>query len=123
LGRVHAAVVAVAARRRHRGARDGPVGGEDEAWTAPVVLGDARVGRLWVTGLPAPLSPLERRAIERFALVVGVELGPSLADAVPSNRAKESRLPRGSFIATGRPERKGPQLTRLRGFQSLLVAS
>lgn len=50
------------------------VAGEDEAWTAPVVLGGARVGRLWVTGLPAPLSPLERRAIERFALVVGVEL-------------------------------------------------
>lgn len=48
--------------------------GEEEAWMAPVVLGGAHVGRLWVTGLAAPLSPLERRAIERFALVVGVEL-------------------------------------------------
>jgi DNA-binding LacI/PurR family transcriptional regulator/GAF domain-containing protein len=50
------------------------VAGADEAWTAPVVLGGAHVGRLWVTGLPGPLSPIEGRAIERFALVVGVEL-------------------------------------------------
>lgn len=50
------------------------VAGVDEAWTTPVVLGGEHVGRLWVTGLLAPLSPLERRAIERFALVVGVEL-------------------------------------------------
>lgn len=50
------------------------VEGPDEAWTAPVVLGGQQVGRLWVTGLAEPLSPIERRAIERFVLVVGVEL-------------------------------------------------
>lgn len=50
------------------------VAGSDGAWMAPVVLGGEHVGRLWITGLSVSPSPLERRAIERFALVVGVEL-------------------------------------------------
>ena len=32
------------------------------------------MGRLWITGLAAPPNPGERRMIERFALVVGVEV-------------------------------------------------
>lgn len=45
-----------------------------ETWVAPVVLGGELVGRLWVTGLSEALNPWQRRAIERFALVVGVEV-------------------------------------------------
>ena len=50
------------------------VAGTDGAWMAPVVLGGEHVGRLWITGVSVSPSALERRAIERFALVVGVEL-------------------------------------------------
>lgn len=49
----------------------GPAG---RTWMAPVVLAGEMVGRLWVTGLRSDLDPLQRRAIERFALVVGVEV-------------------------------------------------
>ena len=45
-----------------------------EIWVAPVSLGGELVGRLWVTGLTAPPDPGQRRMIERFALVVGVEV-------------------------------------------------
>jgi len=41
---------------------------------APVSLGGELVGRLWITGLAASPNPGERRTIERFALVVGVEV-------------------------------------------------
>jgi sugar diacid utilization regulator len=44
------------------------------AWVAPVVIGGQLVGRLWGTGVPAVPDPARRRMIERFALVVAVEL-------------------------------------------------
>jgi GAF domain-containing protein len=48
--------------------------GAAETWVAPVSLGGELVGRLWITGLCSPPNPGERRMIERFALVVGVEV-------------------------------------------------
>jgi len=48
--------------------------GPAETWMAPVSLGGELVGRLWITGLAASPNPGERRTIERFALVVGVEV-------------------------------------------------
>lgn len=45
-----------------------------KAWVAPVVLGGELAGRLWVTDRRAAPDPFERRLIERFALVVGIEL-------------------------------------------------
>jgi GAF domain-containing protein len=44
------------------------------SWVAPVVLGSELAGRLWVTDPRAAPEPVERRVIERFALVVGLEL-------------------------------------------------
>ncbi len=44
------------------------------AWVAPVVLGGTLAGRLWVTDRRVAPEPAERRLIERFALVVGIEL-------------------------------------------------
>jgi hypothetical protein len=44
------------------------------AWVAPVVIGGQLVGRLWGTEAAAPPDAAERRMIERFALVVAVEL-------------------------------------------------
>ena len=44
------------------------------AWVAPVVIGGQLVGRLWGTGIAAPPDAVERRMIERFALVVAAEL-------------------------------------------------
>lgn len=44
------------------------------AWVAPVVVGGQLVGRLWGTGLRTPPAPAQCRVIERFALVVAVEL-------------------------------------------------
>ena len=44
------------------------------AWVAPVVIGGQLVGRLWGTGISAVPDPAQRRMIERFALVVAVEL-------------------------------------------------
>lgn len=52
--------------------RCGPDG--RSGWVAPVVIGGRLVGRLWGTGVPAVPGPEERRMIERFALVVAVEL-------------------------------------------------
>lgn len=45
-----------------------------QTWATPVVLNGTNVGRLLVSGLDASPTPLEQRAIERFALVVGVEI-------------------------------------------------
>lgn len=50
-----------------------PVRGET-AWVAPVVLGQEMVGRLWVTAPPAVPAPVQLRVIERFALVVALEM-------------------------------------------------
>jgi sugar diacid utilization regulator len=44
------------------------------AWVAPVVLGQELVGRLWVTAPPAVPAPVQLRVVERFALVVALEL-------------------------------------------------
>ncbi|GAA1262764.1 helix-turn-helix domain-containing protein [Pseudonocardia aurantiaca] len=46
----------------------------EKAWVAPVVLGHELVGRLWVTAPPAVPAPVQLRVIERFALVVALEL-------------------------------------------------
>ena len=56
--------------------RGGSVPGpaDDEAWTVPVLVSGETVGRLWITRIPSRPDPLQRRAIERFALVVGVEI-------------------------------------------------
>jgi len=51
-----------------------PLTVEPGAWVAPVVLGGALAGRLWVIDPRATPAPVERRVIERFALVVGMEL-------------------------------------------------
>ncbi len=47
---------------------------EETAWVAPVVLGQELVGRLWVTSPRAVPAPVQLRVIERFALVVSLEL-------------------------------------------------
>jgi sugar diacid utilization regulator len=44
------------------------------AWAAPVVLGGELVGRLWVSAPPAAPEPVQLRVVERFALVVALEL-------------------------------------------------
>lgn len=51
----------------------GPTRGE-KAWVAPVVVGQELVARLWVTAPPAVPAPVQLRVIERFALVVALEL-------------------------------------------------
>lgn len=40
----------------------------------PVLVAGEMVGRLWITRMASRPDPLQRRAIERFALVVGVEI-------------------------------------------------
>ena len=47
---------------------------EPGAWMAPVVLGGELAGRLWVVHPRTTPAPVERRVIERFSLVVGLEL-------------------------------------------------
>ena len=47
---------------------------EPGAWMAPVLLGGKLAGRLWVVDPRASPAPVERRVIERFSLVVGLEL-------------------------------------------------
>lgn len=42
--------------------------------TAPIVLGDELVARLWMSGSVAGLGPLDRRAIEHAAVVCALEL-------------------------------------------------
>ncbi|MGH3499923.1 MAG: helix-turn-helix domain-containing protein [Nocardioidaceae bacterium] len=46
----------------------------DEAWVAPVMLGGQLVARLWVGNPRIAPDAVERRGIERFALVVALEL-------------------------------------------------
>lgn len=47
---------------------------QEFAWAAPVVLGRELAGRLWITALPAAPEPVQLRVVERFALVVALEL-------------------------------------------------
>lgn len=49
-------------------------GDREPAWLAPVRIGRETVGRLWTTGLSAAPDPGRRHVIERFALVVGLEI-------------------------------------------------
>ncbi len=51
-----------------------PPGPGQGVWVAPVVLGGELAARLWVTNPRAAPEPVERRVIERFALVVALEL-------------------------------------------------
>jgi GAF domain-containing protein len=51
-----------------------PPGSGQGVWVAPVVLGGERAARLWITNPRAAPEPVERRVIERFALVVALEL-------------------------------------------------
>jgi sugar diacid utilization regulator len=51
-----------------------PITRVEKAWVAPVVLGQELVGRLWVTAPAAVPAPVQLRVIERFALVVALEL-------------------------------------------------
>jgi GAF domain-containing protein len=51
-----------------------PLTAEPGAWVAPVVLSGELVGRLWVIDPRTTPASTERRVIERFALVVGMEL-------------------------------------------------
>jgi GAF domain-containing protein len=79
-----------------------PLTVEPGAWVAPVVLGGELVGRLWVIDPRVTPAPVERRVIERFALVVGMELlkRRHLADA-------EARLAGdliGQLLRPGGPE-------------------
>ncbi len=48
--------------------------GRDGVWVAPVVVGGELAARLWVTNPRAAPAPVERRVIERFALVVALEV-------------------------------------------------
>jgi DNA-binding LacI/PurR family transcriptional regulator/GAF domain-containing protein len=48
--------------------------GADESWTVPVLVTGEMVGRLWIRRRSSRPDPLERRAVERFALVVGIEI-------------------------------------------------
>ncbi len=56
------------------------------AWVAPVVVGGQLVGRLWGTGISAVPNAAQRRVIERFALVVAVELLKQRDRADTANR-------------------------------------
>ena len=50
-------------------------GSGETAWvTAPVLLGEELVARLWAPGRLAELSPLDRRALEHAAVVCALEL-------------------------------------------------
>jgi sugar diacid utilization regulator len=51
-----------------------PPMGEPGTWVAPVVLDGELAGRLWVVDPRVSPAPVERRLIERFALVVAMEL-------------------------------------------------
>lgn len=51
-----------------------PPGSGQGVWVAPVVLGGELAARLWITNPRAAPEPVERRVIERFALVVALEL-------------------------------------------------
>lgn len=51
-----------------------PVGRAHGVWVAPVVVGRELAARLWVTNPRASPAPVERRVIERFALVVALEV-------------------------------------------------
>lgn len=50
-----------------------PAGSAGGVWVAPVVVGGELAARLWVTNPRAAPEPVERRVIERFALVVALE--------------------------------------------------
>jgi sugar diacid utilization regulator len=68
-------VVQVSIVRHHGPVVPGvPVPAAEKAWVAPVVLGQELVGRLWVTAPAAVPAPVQLRVIERFALVVALEL-------------------------------------------------
>jgi GAF domain-containing protein len=47
---------------------------DPRTWMAPVVLGGELAGRLWVVDPRKSPAPVERRVIERFSLVIGLEL-------------------------------------------------
>ncbi len=51
-----------------------PPGAALGIWVAPVVVGGEPAARLWVTNPRAAPEPVERRVIERFALVVALEV-------------------------------------------------
>ncbi len=51
-----------------------PVVGTYGVWVAPVVVGGELAARLWVTNPRTAPAPVERRVIERFALVVALEV-------------------------------------------------
>ncbi len=51
-----------------------PVGRAHGVWVAPVVVGGELAARLWITNPRAAPAPVERRVIERFALVVALEV-------------------------------------------------
>ncbi|MEV7966612.1 helix-turn-helix domain-containing protein [Sphaerisporangium sp. NPDC088356] len=53
---------------------DRPEAGRPRAWVAPIALGDEIVGRLWASGTDSAPSELQRRLLERAALVATVEL-------------------------------------------------
>lgn len=59
----------------HGNAPDSSTGSDPRSdWVIPIVVSGDRVGRLRVTGLLTHPAPTQQRAVERFALVVGVEL-------------------------------------------------
>lgn len=51
-----------------------PVGVPHGVWVAPVVVGGELAARLWLTDPRVAPEPVERRVIERFALVVALEV-------------------------------------------------
>lgn len=51
-----------------------PAGDAAQVWETAVVLGGQVAGRLWLTGVTTAPDAVERRTVERFALVVAFEM-------------------------------------------------
>jgi len=80
------------------------------AWAAPVVLGSELAGRLWVTAPAAEPEPVQLRVIERFALVVALQLLQQRHDLDVRSRLSGDLL--GDLLREGGPVRPRAVLDR-----------
>lgn len=78
---------------------------EPGAWVAPVVLAGELAGRLWVVEPRVSPAPVERRVIERFALVVGLELLTRRQVADAESRASGDLI--GALLRSDGQEQRG----------------
>ena len=114
------------ATRRRRSSNAAPTVGP--AWVTAVVIGGQLVGRLPGTGVSAVPDPAQRRMIERFALVVAVELLQQLDRANAANRLAGDLLRRavahgGEPVPGTLPERAAALGHDLGGPQVLAVVA